>query len=155
MTPVRLEPAALRSRVKHSTTEPLRSQIIIQEIVISKSLGHQVDIILLHFDFTKAIHKVPHKTTLQTLGPLLLLCFTNDLPESIKSSQAKLFADDSLLFRAIKDDSDRALPHKDLSALEHLDKTSWQMIFNPIKYAVLRISTKKVLPTQKDLPVTL
>ena len=27
MTPVRLEPAALRSRVKHSTTEPLRSQL--------------------------------------------------------------------------------------------------------------------------------
>ena len=26
MTPVRLEPATLRSRVKHSTTEPLRSQ---------------------------------------------------------------------------------------------------------------------------------
>ena len=25
MTPVRLEPAALRSRVKHSTTEPLRT----------------------------------------------------------------------------------------------------------------------------------
>ena len=25
MTPVRLEPTALRSRVKHSTTEPLRS----------------------------------------------------------------------------------------------------------------------------------
>ena len=25
MTPVRLEPAALRSRVKHSTTEPRRS----------------------------------------------------------------------------------------------------------------------------------
>ena len=28
VTPVRLEPAALRSRVKHSTTEPLRSQIL-------------------------------------------------------------------------------------------------------------------------------
>ena len=27
MTPVRLEPAALRSRVKHSTTEPLLSRI--------------------------------------------------------------------------------------------------------------------------------
>ena len=26
VTPVRLEPVALRSRVKHSTTEPLRSQ---------------------------------------------------------------------------------------------------------------------------------
>ena len=33
MTPVRLEPAALRSRVKHSTTEPLRS------------LNYQTDII--------------------------------------------------------------------------------------------------------------
>ena len=29
MTPVRLEPAALRSRVKHSTTEPLRSQFMV------------------------------------------------------------------------------------------------------------------------------
>ena len=28
MTPVRLEPAALRSRVKHSTTEPLRSHVV-------------------------------------------------------------------------------------------------------------------------------
>ena len=27
VTPVRLEPAALRSRVKHSTTEPLRSHV--------------------------------------------------------------------------------------------------------------------------------
>ena len=29
MTPVRLEPAALRSRVKHSTTEPLRSLVVL------------------------------------------------------------------------------------------------------------------------------
>ena len=29
MTPVRLEPAALRSRVKHSTTEPLRSLYVV------------------------------------------------------------------------------------------------------------------------------
>ena len=28
MTPVRLEPAALQSRVEHSTTEPLRSQTL-------------------------------------------------------------------------------------------------------------------------------
>ena len=30
MTPVRLEPAAPRSRVKHSTTEPLRSYVHVQ-----------------------------------------------------------------------------------------------------------------------------
>ena len=32
MTPVRLEPAAPRSRVKHSTTEPLRFQILVQAV---------------------------------------------------------------------------------------------------------------------------
>ena len=43
MTPVRLEPAALRSRVKHSTTEPLRSHCILgraaQTICIKLKLG--------------------------------------------------------------------------------------------------------------------
>ena len=36
MTPVRLEPAALRSRVKHSTTEPLRSPNKISILEISR-----------------------------------------------------------------------------------------------------------------------
>ena len=34
MTPVRLEPAAPRSRVKHSTTEPLRSLVIVVILVV-------------------------------------------------------------------------------------------------------------------------
>ena len=34
MTPVRLEPAAPRSRVKHSTTEPLHSLVIVVILVV-------------------------------------------------------------------------------------------------------------------------
>ena len=34
MTPVRLEPAAPRSRVKHSTSEPLRSLVIVVVLVV-------------------------------------------------------------------------------------------------------------------------
>ena len=34
MTPVRLETAASRSRVKHSTTEPLRSLVIVVILVM-------------------------------------------------------------------------------------------------------------------------
>ena len=34
MTPVKLEPAAPRSRVKHSTTEPLRSHVIVVILVV-------------------------------------------------------------------------------------------------------------------------
>ena len=34
MTPVRLEPGAPRSQVKHSTTEPLRSLVIVVILVV-------------------------------------------------------------------------------------------------------------------------
>ena len=40
MTLVRLEPAALRSRVKHSTTEPLRSLYMYVEVI------HELQIIV-------------------------------------------------------------------------------------------------------------
>ena len=86
------------------------------------------------------------------LGPLLLLCFINDLPESIKSSQSMLFADYSLEFSALKNNIDRSLLQKDLSALEHWEK-NWQMSFNLIKCVELRISTKKkkVITTHYEL----
>ena len=42
MTPVRLEPAALRSRVKHSTTEPLRSLIVISSSSGSSSSSSSI-----------------------------------------------------------------------------------------------------------------
>ena len=74
-------------------------------------------------DTAEVLSGMPRGTV---LGPLLFLCFINDLPESIKSSQAKLFADDSLLFKVIRNDTDRALLQNDLTALEHWEKT-WQM----------------------------
>ena len=46
MTPVRLEPAALRSRVKHSTTEPLRSH---REYLARPSIGKKLGVKLLIF----------------------------------------------------------------------------------------------------------
>ena len=50
------------------------------------------------------------------LGPLLFLCFINDLPESILSSDTKPFADESMLFKVVENDTDRELlqiPSKD------------------------------------------
>ena len=44
MTPVRLEPAALRSRVKHSTTEPLRSHLGVT-IVAKNDYCDSIDIV--------------------------------------------------------------------------------------------------------------
>ena len=65
-----------------------------------------------------------------------------------------LFADDSLLFRVIKNDSDTALLQKDLSALQHWENT-WQMSFNPIKCVLLRISTEKKIGRVAQLVTSL
>lgn len=76
------------------------------------------------------------------LGPLLFLTYINDLPESVTSSSTRLFADDSLLFRYIKNQQDADLLQKDLTALEKWE-SDWQMKFHPEKCTVLRISTNR------------
>ena len=90
-------------------------------------------------DKVEVISGVPQGTV---LGPLPFLCFIKDLPESILSSDIKLFADDSMLFKVIDNDTDREILQRDLSALE-LWEEAWQMSFNPTKYVVLRISSKE------------
>ena len=52
------------------------------------------------------------------LGPLLFLAFISDLPERANHSHARLFADDSLLFRQIKNQTDSDLLEQKLKALE-------------------------------------
>ena len=46
VTPVRLEPAAIRTRVKHFTTEPLRSQLKVQKHITPYHLNEIVEITL-------------------------------------------------------------------------------------------------------------
>ncbi len=81
------------------------------------------------------------------LGPLLFLTFINDLPEET-SSDARLFADDCLLYREIKTSADTEILQRDLTALERWEST-WQMAFHPQKCTVNHISTKRH-PTQTD-----
>jgi hypothetical protein len=53
------------------------------------------------------------------LGPLLFLCQINDLPECVKS-QVRLFADDCLLYRQIKNREDHILLQNDLTCMMSL-----------------------------------
>ena len=54
------------------------------------------------------------------LGPLLFLCYINDLPLHV-DSHIRLFADDCLLYQTIRNHGDHLLLQKDLDALT-LDK---------------------------------
>ena len=64
------------------------------------------------------------------------------LPEVVRSSDARLFADDCLLYKQIKNKSDAALLQKDLAALEDWEQ-KWQMKFHPEKCSVLHIGTDR------------
>ena len=57
MTPVRLEPAALRSRVKHSTTEPLRSRF--NSLEDQQYFSHVMTLPLNLRNFYQTWHRIP------------------------------------------------------------------------------------------------
>ena len=72
------------------------------------------------------------------LGPMPFLADINDLPDCVTSSDTRLFANDSLLFRFIKNQHDADLLQQDLTALEKWE-SDWQMKFHPEKCTVLHI----------------
>ena len=59
------------------------------------------------------------------LGPLLFLLHINDLP-SVVSSKVRLFVDDCLIYRNIKNKEDQIALQKDLILLENWGNT-WGM----------------------------
>ena len=87
------------------------------------------------------------------LGPLFFLIYINDLVDDL-SSEAKLFADDRLLFTTVYDEAIAADQlNRDLSIISDWSY-QWKMQFNPDKnkQAVQAIfSCKKYKPTHPSL----
>ena len=81
------------------------------------------------------VYGVPQGTV---LGPLLFLLYINDLP-SVVSSKVRLFADDCLIYRNIKNKEDQIALQKDLNLLENWGNT-WGMRFNAAKCNIMRVS---------------
>jgi hypothetical protein len=81
------------------------------------------------------------------LGPALFLVYINDMPDEIQST-AKLFADDTKLYRQINSVSDCVHLQKDLDNLATWSQ-KWQLRFNEGKCVVLK--TKNKIPFDYSL----
>ena len=75
------------------------------------------------------------------LGPIMFLIYVNDIPNIITST-AKLFADDTKIYRQINKVEDSIALQSDLTALD-LWADRWQVKFNPSKCQVMRITHNK------------
>ena len=82
------------------------------------------------------------------LVPLLFLCHINDLPDAVKST-VRLFADDCLLYRSIRNMDDHLALERDLQQLETWAKT-WGMRFNAKKCYLMSINQKSAHFYQLD-----
>ena len=74
------------------------------------------------------------------LGPLLFIVYINDLPARI-TSQIRLFADDSYIYRVINNSEDTLKLQDDITALLNWER-EWSMEFHPDKCKLLRITNK-------------
>jgi len=72
------------------------------------------------------------------LGPLLFLLFVNELPEWIKNSIMKMFADDTKMWTRIGTGADSIILQEDLDRLVEWSNR-WQLKFNPDKCTVMHI----------------
>ena len=89
-------------------------------------------------EWVKVESGVPQGTV---LGPVLFLSYIDDLPNSVKHSHVRLFADDCVLYRQVKSESDCELLQDDLQNLEKWEQ-KWSMSFNPSKCNSINITRK-------------
>jgi len=75
------------------------------------------------------------------LGPALFLAYINDLPQGL-ASEVRLFADDTVLCKEIRDHRDADILQSDLNRLEKWSE-EWQMKFHPAKCHVLHVTRSR------------
>ena len=90
-------------------------------------------------DSEPVVSGVPQGTV---LGPVLFLLYINDLPDVAVHSTVRLFADDCIVYRPIRNNDDTILLQNDLNKIAEWE-FMWQMQFNIDKCFVLRVGRPK------------
>ena len=111
-------------------------------IFFLKSIGIEVSVsTAIHAfmsDWMPVISGIPQGSV---LGPVLFVCFINDLPDGV-SSLVHMYADDTKLGRRIESTADNLLLQTDLNSLTDWS-SKWQLRFNASKCKVLNIGSRR------------
>jgi hypothetical protein len=83
------------------------------------------------------------------LGPLLFVIYVNDLPLAIES-HAKLYADDTKIYRTITSPEDQQHLQRDLTKLCEWAR-KWQLRFHPDKCVIMTIGRQDIPPQKYHL----
>ena len=76
------------------------------------------------------------------LGPMLFLCYINDMPNYTQNSTTALFVDDSKCFRPIHCINDCLLLQKDIDSLYNWGQM-WDLHYNPSKCHIISVTRKR------------
>ena len=90
-------------------------------------------------DWAPVLSGVPQGTV---LGPLLFSLYINDISSDIES-EIRLFADDCVCYREIKDEEDTMKLQKDIDRLGSWAR-KWGMRFQPVKCNMMQLTRKRI-----------
>ena len=98
-------------------------------------------------DWAPVLSGVPQGTV---LGPLLFSLYINDISSDIES-KIRLFADDSVCYREIKDEEDTVKLQSDIDRLGSLAR-KWGMRFQPVKCNMMQLTRKRSKRSMLHIP---
>ena len=90
-------------------------------------------------DWAPVLSAVPQGTV---HGPLLFSLYINDISSDIES-EIRLFADDCVFYREIKDEEDTMKLQSDIDRLGSRAR-KWDMRFQPVKCNVMQLTRKRI-----------
>ena len=93
----------------------------------------------LNSDWLPVLSGVPQGSI---LGPMLFLCYINDMPSCTHNSTTALFADDSKCFRPIHSVNDCLLLQKDIDSLYNWGQM-WDLHYHPSKCQIISVTRKR------------
>ena len=108
-----------------------------QQILTSQITDFEI-YISLHITLSPVVSGVPQGTV---LGPLLFSLYINDISVDIKS-EIRLFADNCVCYREIKNEEDTLKLLRDIDRLGSWAR-KWGMRFQPVKCSMMQLTNKR------------